>query len=628
MALQYEKQQLSSTYQACNPSHPQKAQAEKVVPQATATRHNGRPARGQTTVTAATVQAVPAPVTQTEPVTQVASVTPPAAAPTPAQAGSGPNAGEGGDTGVAGGSQAGDKDKGGTNGTVTSSSSPAENPSDAGDKNAITQVDIEIQPPDTKKLVACSDVVFSFKMKRAKGSMGQADLTDAAISASWSSDEKTAGTTGTGGTKNTTATGTASKGESTPAPQISAITLKPVDNDPAQATGTFTIYRIPAGAQSVTLNLALPYGYDTEQAKLDLSVLPPDEANGALNCIRQMPPLLLTAVGVDVEGASSTSPGAKFLANSSLDEPLTARLGANAMQNIRDAHVFIGGSLRISGMAQPGTLSASAFSSAGYYASAVNATPDKIVQSWEGVGNVSVKLFGGDLRIGTFDSGKAPYPYYPRYTYTTLSLLFSGGFNSPLSASQASPPVYYATTQIQNQYPSSFPTGSNCAYDTTKAVWPCYVAFIPDDRTRFYRHYEAGLRLKLYGEDFEHSKLRYPGTLDVAFGQNEYVTGGKMHGLVLHMGGVIPFPLPIPKFDALYAFGALDSELNGPMTSCTQNNTPCQQLILVPVPASSSITYLSPNVVNIPTAEPNRDRYRFGFGIDILHLLTANQQKQ
>ncbi len=359
--------------------------------------------------------------------------------------------------------------------------------------------------------------------------------------------------------------------------------------------------------------------YVVDPAPPTLQLILEKAATPLPNCPYRMPPLLSTVVGVDVEGASSTSPAARFMGNASIDLPVfPAMPGSERLTDIERAKVFIGGSLRIAAMAQPGALSSSAFTQ-GYFASAINATPDKIVQSWEGNGSVSFKLSGTNLGFGTFDTGSPTSKNYPRKTLLTTSFLLSGGFVSPLSASQANPPVYYATNQIQSLYPNEGwgSLGTSCAYTSSNP--PCYVAFVPTDRTRFYKHYEAGLRWRIYGEDFNNNVLRFPGILDLTVGQNEYVTAGKLNGVVVHFGGLLP--VPIPKVDGIYAFGSLDSEVNGPVGGGAQ-------LLLTPVPSTANVTYLSPSVYTIPVAQPNRDRYRFGIGVDLYHLLTAKAQKQ
>jgi hypothetical protein len=125
--------------------------------------------------------------------------------------------------------------------------------------------------------------------------------------------------------------------------------------------------------------------------------------------------------------------------------------------------------------------------------------------------------------------------------------------------------------------------------------------------------------MKIYASDYPDGQYRFPGLADLTVGQNEYVTGGKLRGMVLHLGGV----MPVPAADGIYIFGSMDLGMN---FSYNQENT---QLLLTPVPSSPSttLTYLSPSVNIIPVSQPNRDRYRFGFGIDIMHLIAAVKAK-
>lgn len=355
-------------------------------------------------------------------------------------------------------------------------------------------------------------------------------------------------------------------------------------------------------------------GSTTSHMEVDVT----DPSSSSASCITQMPPIILTVVGVNVEAASSTSPQATFLGNVSLDFPFGTHTSlVKPMDDIRNARFFVSGSLRLAGMAQPGTLSASAFTSS-YYASAVNSTPDKIVQSWEGSVSASYVFKKMNWKLGTFDEGTPPSSDYPATTLVTASLIATGGFDSPLSASQANPPVYYATTQIQQLFqPTSGSWPASCAV-TTGSNPPCYVSFIPSDRARFYRYYEAGLRLRLYGEDFTNKMLRAPGIVDITVGQNEYVTGGGLNGVVVHLFGIMP--IPIPKIDGFYAFGSIASELNGKIGSGNQ-------LLLIPVPSTANVNYLSNSVYDVSVPQPNRDRYRFGFGIDLYKLLANAKQK-
>jgi len=304
--------------------------------------------------------------------------------------------------------------------------------------------------------------------------------------------------------------------------------------------------------------------------------------------------------GLDISGASSTDPKAVFLGQALMDIPVW---GSNDIKTAGSGWLF--GQLRIAGMAQPGTLSGNIGSIGAvttYLSAADNATPDKIVQSVEGSLGVGAQVGRGH---------ELPYG-----AWFTTSVITSVGAITPLSADQASPPVYDLTNQILQQYAGQIqgnnPTG--CAYTTGTPT--CYVAFIPQDRTHFYRHYEAGFRLKLYEVQGSGSAatFSYPGSLDLTIGQNEYVTRGKLSGFVLHFGGIIP----VPKATYIYGFGSMDTTLSG---ESLQNDA--QQLLLTPAPSSANLTYLSPSVYTISVGQPKRDRYRLGFGIDIFHLIAA-----
>jgi hypothetical protein len=97
--------------------------------------------------------------------------------------------------------------------------------------------------------------------------------------------------------------------------------------------------------------------------------------------------------------------------------------------------------------------------------------------------------------------------------------------------------------------------------------------------------------------------------LDLALGPNEYVTGGRLQGVVLHSAVNIPFP----RLDAVYVFASMDLALSKQYGNGGQ-------LQLIPAPATAGVTSTSPSVYTITTNQPNRDRYSLGFGIDIFHL--------
>ena len=342
------------------------------------------------------------------------------------------------------------------------------------------------------------------------------------------------------------------------------------------------------------------------------------------SAFKDMAPLAEALVGVDVSAASSTSPQAVLLALGTFDIPLQKITAFSTAKTPQQRLLWLSGQLGLKGMAQPGAISGA--SSAGYYASAINATPDKIVQSVDVSQHLGFQFYAWHMPtgtgMGTFDSGNPADSRKPGAfgTLSTLSFIAGGGAITPLSPSQASPQVFEATPEIlQTQIPYNPPTNT---FPTTCSQTPstqCYVIFLPSDRTHFYRYYDAGLRLKLYPTDYTDNELRFPAILNFTIGQNEYVTGGKLHGTVLHTGG----SLPIPKIDGFYLFGDFDLGLSS-------KNGGGPELQLIPAPATAGVTPTSPSVYTIFTSQPNRDRYQIGFGIDVFHLfpklLKSNNQ--
>ncbi len=171
-------------------------------------------------------------------------------------------------------------------------------------------------------------------------------------------------------------------------------------------------------------------------------------------------PIAQTLVGLDVAGASSTSPAAVFLALAGMDVPFKkadlkdpTHKGDGDLTDARHFVFWGGGMLKVAGMAQPGNISQLS-SVTSYVASAVNSTPDKIVQSMDGSAFAALQFDKWPFPGGTFDAGAIPMGMTPVDTYITASFIVSGGGITPLSLSQANPQIYISTTQIQQQFPT------------------------------------------------------------------------------------------------------------------------------------------------------------------------------
>jgi len=128
-----------------------------------------------------------------------------------------------------------------------------------------------------------------------------------------------------------------------------------------------------------------------------------------------------------------------------------------------------------------------------------------------------------------------------------------------------------------------------------------------------------GLRLATtYLDKYARTPLTVaPAMLSVALGQNELVTGGRFHGMVLRTEAFYPLPFFNRSQDkrgalaALYLFGTAQTHFGR-----SNNITP---LLLKSRP---DIAGSDPNVT-IVTAPSNRDTYRIGFGIDLVHTIMA-----
>jgi hypothetical protein len=333
-------------------------------------------------------------------------------------------------------------------------------------------------------------------------------------------------------------------------------------------------------------------------------------AMNVIPAFKDMAPLGEALVGVDVNAASSASPQAVLLALGNFDLPLE-HFSSFSKGDFTKKPLWVSGEIGLKGIAQPGVVSGAA--SVGYYASAVNATPDKIVQSVDVSMHLGWQIHSWSIPMETFDSGTGAdlSKLAPPSTFATLSVIFGGGAISPLSVSQSNPQVFEATPLILQTLAPVSPAASFASACGQTSSSQCYVVFLPADRTHFYRSYDAGLRLKLYAKDLADNELRFPAMLNLTLGQNEYVTGGKFRSPVLHVGGTLPFP----RLDSVYVFGNFDLGL-------TLQNGSGPQLELIPAPVTAGVTATSSSVYTISTTQPNRDRYEVGFGVDIFHLFS------
>jgi Bacterial Ig domain len=150
------------------------------------------------------------------------------------------------------------------------------------------------------------------------------------------------------------------------------------------------------------------------------------------------------------------------------------------------------------------------------------------------------------------------------------------------------------------------------------------IAFVFPNRSRFYRDYFGGVRLRTFYFKGNCQKAangltlatgdpckptdNYPGTFDARFGEDETVTGGKLRGVVLTLTGSYPLP---GTSGALRIFGATYLRLH--------KNKNATALILIP---STNFTSLDDaSVVAQPIQPSDQDYFRLGVGVDLVALI-------
>jgi hypothetical protein len=211
-----------------------------------------------------------------------------------------------------------------------------------------------------------------------------------------------------------------------------------------------------------------------------------------------------------------------------------------------------------------------------------------------------------------------------------LAWVTAVGFASPFAAPGDNPTVFTLDPKspLRHQFQA---TGTQCG--TATATSPCDVpasftniAFVNEERSRFFRRYYTGLRFKTYHfskafqskdcdpdykNECEGVYNAYPGLADITFGQDEQVSGGHLSGFLFRLDAAYPLPF-VP---GTYIFGGVNSLLQ------KNRNTP--PLFL---PATSTTAISDPSVFMVTVPLRNRDNYRLGIGVDLLQVITQAKQ--
>lgn len=214
------------------------------------------------------------------------------------------------------------------------------------------------------------------------------------------------------------------------------------------------------------------------------------------------------------------------------------------------------------------------------------------------LGGFEFRLFGNRSLLPSFDrQTKQKF---------TLSLIASGGFITPTNPNETDPKTYKITDQFRARFKNEAKGSELLTGDELDGK--DYVAFVPTDRDRFFRQYYAGFRMQTFFFNRHDVPMqRFPVQLDLQYGINEYVTGGRARGGVFRLDGY--FPLPYDNLNFINLFG---TAIFRPVRSKIEKTQ-----ILEEVDGK----FFDAKTATLPVSQFNRDYYRVGIGIDFISFV-------
>jgi hypothetical protein len=253
------------------------------------------------------------------------------------------------------------------------------------------------------------------------------------------------------------------------------------------------------------------------------------------------------------------------------------------------------GAIRVISAPQSGNVTIGSLANGGLVTNISNLKANEAARVFDYLGGIEVRL--------PWFSNTSLLPSFDRDTKQKFSLSFiaGGGFATPSVPSQTVR-KFKISDQFRADYKKQVGDGQLDGKD--------FVAFAQSDRDRFFRQYYAGFRIQTFFFNRHNVPLqRFPAQLDLQFGINEYVTGGRARGGVLRLDGY--FPLPYENLKFINLFG---TAMVRPVRSSIK-----APLILEEV--TTPETKFDPKTVMLPVSQFNRDYYRVGVGLDFVSFI-------
>ena len=355
----------------------------------------------------------------------------------------------------------------------------------------------------------------------------------------------------------------------------------------------------------------------------------------------------LGMAGIDLTSTTTTTPSQQYFAEFDLTAPVRCTPKGGTIPRAVDNRCWLWFNPRIASIPSPSTTPLSSLTSA-------DAALSGLGQLTLGQMTQTLELNGGFEFAFLKPSQGIFWGRKPR-AVTSLSFILGAGMVSPFN-SENNPPAQFDLTNpgtatcgttltlamgsandtcvfqqfkndsaLQGTYPQLYNTLKACTMDATSTptppTCPQHVAFSLPDRSRFYRRYFVGFRVKTFFFDegegkctrdsFKNCKSAgiFPGSLDLTFGQDETVTRGIPRGIVTTLSADYPFP----GYPSLRIFGAAYLRMHG--------NVRIPTLALVP---SAMPVALNDPTIFIQSVQPgDQDYFRIGFGFDIVQAFKS-----
>lgn len=296
--------------------------------------------------------------------------------------------------------------------------------------------------------------------------------------------------------------------------------------------------------------------------------------------------LLRTIVGFEQAGVSAAQSRQDFFFDLLYDRPLYGHQDDDLGPTLRSW-----GNLRISSVPQQINTSVAQFA-ADFAQQVGQLKVNEVAQSFEFLGGIEYRLYASPSKTDAYAGPEQGVNHR-----VSINLVLGGGVITPLSPHDSV--QVFNVPSNQPDFFTRFP----------QAMGKQFVAFALPDRNRFFRQAYGGFRLKTHFLN-DPSRIRFPETLDLTYGFNESVTGGRIRGGVFRLEGFVP--IPYSKVSWIYFFGTGLFKPGGHVTTTSP-------FLLDQAPSGTLPTNSAAVVITTPQAD--RDYYRIGVGIDLIDLI-------